>query len=86
MSRDTLASLRDRCNKLGKALDEAREEIAGLKRSAESAPDEEGREMTAAEEVAYDIRYGDLRELVAQLRTALPAVDLERLRKALDEP
>jgi hypothetical protein len=83
---ETKAQLQDRCDRLGRALDEARETIAMGERARQEASVPAEHEMTAVEEVVEDIRYGDLHELVAQLRTALPAVDLERLRKALDEP
>lgn len=85
MSRDTLASLRLRCNKLGEALEDARATIDEMRRENASATTPEHGD-SALNLVAESIRYGNLRELVAQLRTALPAIDLERLRKALDEP
>lgn len=78
MSRDTLASLRARCAKLGEALEDARATISELQRGYAS--------VSAIDLLADNVRYGDIHELVEQLRTALPAIDLERLRKALDEP
>lgn len=86
MSRDTLASLRLRCDKLGEALEDARATIDELKRGSASVTDTDLTGCSAFDIVADNVRYGDLRELVAQLRAALPAIDLERLRKALDEP
>lgn len=83
---ETKAQLQLRCDKLGEALDEARDEIAVLKRGHASASDTDVDSRSALDCMVEDIRYSDLRELVAQLRAALPAIDLERLRKALDEP
>lgn len=86
MSRDTLASLRLRCDKLGEALEDARATIDELKRGSASVADTYHDGISALDLVADNVRYGDLHELVEQLRAALPAIDLERLRKALDEP
>lgn len=86
MSRDTLASLRLRCNKLGEALEDARATIDELKRGSASVADTHLDGCSALDIMADNVRYGDLYELVALLRAALPAIDLERLRKALDDP
>lgn len=86
MSRDTLASLRARCAKLGEALEDARATISELQRGYASVSDNTFDGVSAIDLLADNVRYGDIHELVEQLRTALPAIDLERLRKALDEP